>query len=86
MQALNAKTQQMEDVTFSVDKNKEIVCSFADGHFLKFPAGTSKQQIIDLLEVHNRENAGKEIITPEMEAAEAAEQAEAQALVDDLNS
>lgn len=69
----NALTQAVEDAELSVDHNNEIVATFADGSFLKFPAGISKKEFADqikLVEVHNE---GQEVITPEVEAAKAAE-------------
>lgn len=86
MQIFNAKTQQSEEVVFSVDPNREIIATFPDGHFLKFPAGTSKEDLLSLIEEHEAANQGQEIITPEMEAAAAAEREAAEALVNELNS
>lgn len=34
----NSNTQQMETATLRVDKNNEIVATFEDGSFLKFPS------------------------------------------------
>lgn len=85
MQVFNTATQKLEDVTWSVDKNNELVATFADESFLKFPAGLSKAQLqdqVDLVAVHN---AGQEIITPEREAEIAEERSDAEALVNSLN-
>lgn len=86
MQVFNAKTQQLEDVTWSVDKNGEVVCTFADGHFYKFPAGSSKAEIEEYVAKHEQQNAGQVVITPEMEAAQAEADAAAKALIDELNA
>lgn len=85
MQIFNAKTQQLEDVTFSADKNNEIVATFPDGHFLKFPAGTTEEQALELIEAHRVANEGQEIITPEMEAAAEAERQATDDVVAKLN-
>jgi hypothetical protein len=37
-QIFNAATQQIEDAEMSVDANNEIVATFADGSFVKFPS------------------------------------------------
>jgi hypothetical protein len=84
MQVFNAITQQLEDVEWSVDHNNEILATFADGHFYKFPAGLSKDELEVLVDAH-KANEGQEVITPEIEAAQEAEKAEAVALVDELN-
>ena len=69
----NARTQQVEEATFYVDKNNEIVAQFADGSHVKFPAGLTKQELQSLIVEHEKANSGQVVITPEMEAAQAAE-------------
>jgi len=85
MQAFNPKTQQLEDVVWSVDRDNEIVCTFADDHFLKFPAGTTKAELKELLAAHKVANKGQEIITPEMEEKAAAQRTAAEELTAELN-
>lgn len=85
MQIFNAKTQQLEDVDFAADKNHEIVATFPDGHFLKFPAGTTEEQAKELIEAHRVANEGQEVITPEMEAQIEAERQASEDLAAKLN-
>lgn len=77
----NALTQQEEDATLVVDKNNEIVATFADGSFVKFPAGLDKKGFEELIKVHKTTNEGQEVVTEEQEAAEAAERAASEALI-----
>ncbi len=77
----NATTQQVELAELSVDKNNEIVATFEDGSFLKFPAGLTSEEFaaqIAAVQVHNE---GQEVITPEMEAAKDAEREASLALI-----
>jgi hypothetical protein len=72
-------------VTWSADNNSEVVATFKDGHFYKFPAGIDKDELgalVDALVIHNE---GQEIITPEVEAAREVEKAQAEQLINDLN-
>lgn len=85
MQIFNAKTQQDEDVIFSVDQNSEIVATFPDGHFLKFPAGATVDEIQALAVTHKELNSGQEVITPEQEAAMAAQRQASEDVVTQLN-
>ena len=85
MQVFNARTQQLEDVTWKVDDNNELVASFADGTFLKFPAGTTEEDLKTLVEAHQAANEGQEVITPEQEAAAAAQRQANEELVAKLN-
>lgn len=71
----NANTQQLEEAELSVDANNEIVATFTDGSVLKFPAGLTSKQLDKLAETHHTANDGKEIVTDEMEKANAAERA-----------
>jgi hypothetical protein len=86
MKAFNAKTQELEDVVFSLDLNNDIICTFEDGHFIKFPAGSTKDEILDLLALHEAQNEGQSVITPEMEEAQAEQKAQAEEVIDELNS
>lgn len=77
----NARTQQLENATLSVDANNEIVATFADGSFVKFPAGLSKEQFETAIAEHQKSNEGQEVITPELEAQRAAQRAASEALI-----
>lgn len=85
MQVFNARTQQLEDVTWHVEDNRELVATFADGSIVKFPAGTTEVELSLLVTKHAESNQGQEIITPEQEAAYAAERKSADDLVAKLN-
>lgn len=85
MQIFNAKTQQLEDVQFFTDKNREIIATFSDGHFLKFPAGIDQAEAMRLIQAHQEANEGQEIITPEQEVAMQAELRASEDLVATLN-
>jgi len=77
----NALTQQLEDAELTVDHNNEIVATFKDGSFLKFPAGLTKDDFEEQIRLHQVHNEGQEVITPEVEAAKAAERAASLALI-----
>lgn len=85
MQVFNAKTQQVEDVKWSVDANNEVVATFADGTFLKFPSGTNENDLKAAVEAHQAANEGQEVITPEQEAAAAEQRQANEDLVAKLN-
>ena len=85
MQILNARTQQLENVTWNVDRNNELVASFADGSFLKFPAGLSLEELGQLVDKHYQSNVGQEVITQERLAAEEAQRQASNALLAQLN-
>lgn len=85
MQVFNAKTQQLEDVTWKADDNNELVATFADGTFLKFPAGTTEEDLQRFADEHHAANEGQEVITPEMEAEREAQRQANEALVAKLN-
>jgi hypothetical protein len=85
MQVFNAKSQKHEAVKWSVDHNGELICEFKDGHFLKFPAGTTKKELHNLLATHEEANKGQEIITPEAEAKAKADREKSESLVAELN-
>jgi len=85
MLAFNANTQQEEEVTWASDATGELICTFPTGHFLKFPKGITKEQVAYLLEEHKLHNQGKEIITPEMEAANQAALKVTQDIAQELN-
>lgn len=66
----NANTQQVEKAEFEVDQNNEIVATFKDGTFVKFPAGLSKAEFTKLKARHQSDNEGKEVLTEEVLAAQ----------------
>jgi len=68
----NAKSQQVEDAEFTVNDNHEILATFADGGFVKFPPGLTQDEFDALLEAHQSANEGQEPVTEESIAAEAA--------------
>lgn len=64
----NANTQQLEDAELSVDQNHEIIATFEDGNFIKFPKGLTQKQFDRAISQHAADNQGKELFTPEQEA------------------
>lgn len=86
MKIFNARTQVEEDVEWSVGAGNEIVATFADGTFLKWPEGTTMEELEAYVLKHKEANEGQEVITPEMEAAKEEAQAQVTSLVDQLNS
>lgn len=86
MQVFNATSQQDEDVTWSVDSNNEIVATFADGHFIKFPAGITQADLTAACEALKEASQNQEVVTPEMEAEQQAQAEASQNLVDSLNA
>lgn len=62
---LNARTQELEDAVMSVDDNNEIIATFDDGSFIKFPAGLTQKQFDTAIDAHNGANIGQEPITEE---------------------
>jgi hypothetical protein len=77
----NATSQQVEDAELSVDDNNEIIATFADNSFLKFPAGLTAAQFDAQISAIQKSNVGKQVITPETEAALAKERANSLALI-----
>lgn len=77
----NAASQTVEEAELSVDKNNEIVATFADGTFVKFAAGLDKEGFEAAIVAHQAANEGQEVITPEMEAEQAALRANSFALI-----
>lgn len=77
----NARTQKVEDAEATVDADNEIVCTFADGGFVKFPAGLTQEEFDKAIALHEEHNTGQEIITPETEAARLAERNNSLALI-----
>lgn len=77
----NPSTQAVEPADLVVDANNEIVATFANGHFLKFPAGLDETQFSDQIAVVETANSDQIIITPEMEAANEAARAASEALI-----
>lgn len=85
MEVFNAKTQETQEPTWSVDQNGELVCTFEDGHFLKFPGDTTEAQLKRLVMEHQKQADGQEVITPELEAQRAKDLEKVTSLVDKLN-
>lgn len=83
MQIFNARTQQVEEATMSVDGNNDIVATFADETIVKFPAGLDQAQLDELIAEHQEANEGQVIITPEMEAEVAAQREASLKLIGD---
>jgi hypothetical protein len=79
----NAKTQQDEETEAYVDHNNEIVATFADGSFVKFPAGLDKETLDTLIVEHKTANEGQEVITEEMETEAQNQRANSEALIED---
>lgn len=61
----NAATQQLEDAELTVDANNEIVATFSDEGFVKFPAGLTSKEFDHLIAETQSANEGQEVITPE---------------------
>lgn len=81
-QIFNARTQSVEDAELSVDeKSHEILATFADESFVKFPPGLDADTFSALIAAHFADNKGQRVITPEQEAAEAAEYKASLALI-----
>lgn len=85
MQVFNAQTQQMEDVVWSVDAATELVATFADGHFYKFPNDITIEDLQTQVDKIRSDNEGQQVITPEMEQAKTDNEERLQALADELN-
>lgn len=85
MEVFNAKTQALETPAWHVDDNGELVCTFSDGHFYKFPGTITKDELAEQVAAMQTSNEGQEIITPEMEEAKAAARASAEALAAEMN-
>lgn len=86
MQLFNAATQKDEDVVCTVDANNEVVATFEDGSFRKFPAGMTEDEIAEHAADIKAASIGQEVITPEMQAAQEEQTAASQELVDQLNN
>src|SRR5258708_10147582 len=84
-QIFHAATQQLEDVTWATDHNNELIATFPDGRFLKFPPGLTEEELQTLIDDHQGANEGQEVITEEVLAAQEAEKAAADDLVNQLN-
>jgi hypothetical protein len=82
----NATTQQNEEAVCTVDTANEIIATFADGNFCKFPAGMTMEEVTAQAAAIQAASSGQEVITPEMQAAAAEAAAAAQTLADQLNA
>lgn len=75
----NAELQKETEHTLDIDGNGEIVLTCVEnGHFIKFPAGTTADQLKVLLVVHKQQNEGQLSV--------AAIDAEKQKLIDALTA
>lgn len=69
--AFNADLQREAEHTLDIDQNGEIVLTCVEnGRFLKFPAGTSADDLKALLAKHKEENEGQ-VTVEAMEAKKA---------------
>lgn len=84
MNIFNARTQQIEDVSWTLDGNDELIATFADGGFLKFPH-VEPDELKVLIDAHESANGGQEIITEEQMRAQAKQQEANEKLLDQLN-
>jgi hypothetical protein len=55
-QIFNARTQRCEDADLSIGRNSEVIATFADGTFVKFPARLNSDQFTALIERHQQAN------------------------------
>lgn len=85
MKVFNAKVQEHQETEWSVDQNGEFVCTFEDGHFIKFPGDTTEAELKKLVAEHEKQNAGQEVISPEREAEIAKNREKAEKLAEKLN-
>ncbi len=83
MQEFNTQTQQDEEVEWSSDANNEIVATFENGDFVKFPA-VKKKELAKLVEAHQEANEGKEVITKEVLAQQAKAKAQVEEAINNL--
>lgn len=81
MQVFNARTQQDEDVVWGLTIHHELIATFKDGGFVKFPAGTDEEGLKKLVVAHKEANQGQEVVTDD----QLAEQSEAEEFVNKLN-
>lgn len=77
----NANTQTVEPAELTVDANNEIVATFADKTFLKFPAGLTQEDFGAQITAVQTANEGQEVITPEIQAEQEAQRANSFALI-----
>ena len=55
-QVFNPRTQQCETAELTRDRNDELIATFTDGGFVKFPAHLNSEQFTALIEAHERAN------------------------------
>lgn len=77
----NAKTQKVEEAQLYVDNNNEIVATFEDGSFVKFPIGMTAKEFESAIAAHQEANHGQEVVTPEIEAQRVKDRAASEALI-----
>lgn len=85
MQVFNTRTQQEENVVWSTDKANDLIATFEDETFVKFPAGLTLEEVQEFVNKHRDANEAQEVITPEMEAEMAEQQEANEKLLEQLN-
>lgn len=86
MKVFNARTQKIEEPVWTKDTNGELVATFEDDTFVKFPANIDREELELLLIAHQEANEGQEVITEGMVEAEARAQAEDESFLNGLNT
>lgn len=85
MKVFNARAHEEQEVEWSVDQNGELVATFEDNHFLKFPGDITEGELNKYLKEHNEAHQDQEVITPEVEAQRSKELEKVTKLADKLN-
>lgn len=80
-QLFNANTQQLEDAELTVDDNNEIIATFSDDSFIKFPPSLTQDEFDTLIARHEEQNSGHSVITAESEEIAQAERDNSHALI-----
>lgn len=52
----NTNSGKVEDANLTIDRNGEVVATFKDGSFLKFPAGLTTKEFDKLITEHEKQN------------------------------
>lgn len=85
IQVFHTGNQKVEDVVWSVDQNNDFLATFEDGTFLKFPAGATQEELLEQVAEHEVQNLGKQPITAEFLAEQAAINEKNEAVLAELN-
>ena len=75
----NANTQKKEPAELTVDNNGEIVATFEDNSFIKFPASKITAEIENLIDKHEEANT-----LPEEQAKIEEARKEAESIIEDI--